>query len=383
MMMNHVNMNHKNQESDAELLSENDRDFLEQLLRNLTPKEDMLHLQCVGVYEELELGRFYLLSDILANCEVQGPDIANFRVNIEPRLEAIFVEFNKIFKRIPTRINQSQFRSRVAGCIQLWSENNIYTKQSLIHYQNLFFGLSDEFEKSKRDGSSPEDEEDEKSSKVGSEGRHSSNSDEYAEVPPRTKNSRLIFKAQDEWVTVDPRQEQSAPTFNKWEVDEYDQRRTDSWRPEHKVQPQPKKSNVKFAIQLGEIGRSEVVKASGKSSDEKRKILREIEEKVVLFQDELEEAHDPFMTEKIDQYREELLQKADLTSFAESEVVSLPKVNAAAKPRQTNSSYESRERERYRGRSRSRERESRRSRSRSRDRDYDSSYRNGRGYSRY
>jgi U2-associated protein SR140 len=399
-------------------LSESDRDFLEQLLRNLTPKRRHVAFAmcwCLRrarsakeiidcVVEALmipetplfkKLGRFYLLSDILANCEISGPDIANFRVHIEPKLESIFVEFNKIFKRIPTRINQSQFRSRIAACIQLWSENTIYTKQSLIHYQNVFFGFSKEFEKSKN-GSSPEDNDgEEEPSKALSERSQSSNSNEYIErSPPKNKNNALNFKAQDEWITVDSREQQPAPVFNKWEVDEYDHRRTDSWRPEHRVQQQPQKSNFKFAIQLGEIGRSEVVKASGKSSDEKRKILREIEEKVVLFQDELEEANDPFMDEKVEQYREELLQKAELTSFAESEVTNGTKVVSAV-PRQTSSSYESRgrERERYRGRSKSRERSRSRDRersherdfrrSRSRERDYNSGYRNGRGSSRY
>jgi U2-associated protein SR140 len=388
-------------------LTESDRDFLEQLIRNLTPKRRHVAFAmcwCLRraksakeivdcIFEALmipetplfkKLGRFYLLSDILANCEVQGPDVAHFRVHIEPKLEAIFVEFNKIFKRIPTRINQSQFRSRVASCIQLWSDNTIYQKQSLIHYQNVFFGLNKEFEKQRNDESSAEEDVDDGSSKSMSIERHSSNSDEIVpeQPPPKVEKINFSFKAQDQWVTVDPH-EQSAPTFNRWEVDEYDTRKTDSWRPEHRTAKPQKSSTFKFALQLGEIGRSDTVKASGKSSDEKRKILREIEEKVVIFQDELEEANDPFMQEKVDQFREDLLQKAELTTFAEIETKNDKIIPSMNKVRES-SSHESRGRDRHhreRRRSSSRDRGDSR-RSPSRDREYRNGNNNGHRNSR-
>lgn len=152
----------------------------------------------------------------------------------------------------------------------------LYPKQALIHYQNVFFGLSKEFEKHEDKESQNSDDdmvEDERSKSGSVERLKSPTSHEEEHLPAPNFN----FKAQDEWVTIDPR-EQSVPTFNRWDVDEYDQRHTDSWRPEHKPSPRVQ-SQLNFKLQFGEIGRSntKVAKASGKSYDEKRKILRQIE----------------------------------------------------------------------------------------------------------
>ena len=326
-------------------LSDDDRDFLEQMLRNLTPKRRHVGIamcwclrraksareivECIcealtipetPLYKKL--GRFYLLSDILANCEVIGPDIANYRQHIEPKLEPIFEEFNSIMRKIPTRINQAQFRSRVSGCIQLWSDNTIYQKQDLIHFQNVFYGIKDE--KRKREQSPKEGKSD------------NDDSIENEEIEAEQEKINLNFKTDDEWVQVDPAKEREMTMGSKWEREDYDDHRNDSYEASNSKNSSPPLKKASFggiAIKLGAGNKDEVTNASGKSSDEKRKILRNIEvcllvlcslisfqfqTKVLLFQEELEETKDPFMQEKVDQYREELLQKADLTAFAES-----------------------------------------------------------------
>ncbi|KAE9551393.1 hypothetical protein FO519_005401 [Halicephalobus sp. NKZ332] len=312
-------------------LSDDDRDFLEQMLRNLTPKRRHVGLAmcwCLRraksareivdcICEALmipetplykKLGRFYLLSDILANCEVIGPDIANYRQHIEPKLEPIFEEFNAIMKKIPTRINQSQFRSRVSGCVQLWSDNTIYPRQDLIQLQNLFYGIKD----TKKRKESP--------SREGKDDGNSGSEDEIQSIENEEKH-KFNFKSEDEWVQVDTTKEKETTIASKWERDDYDDHREDSYASSSLKNHSPSQKKASFggiAIKLGAGNKDEVTSASGKSSDEKRKILRSIETKVLLFQEELEETKDPFMQEKVDQYREELLQKADLTAFAES-----------------------------------------------------------------
>lgn len=269
-------------------LSDDDRDFLEQMLRNLTPKRrhvgiamcwclrraksareivdcicEALMIPETPLYKKL--GRFYLLSDILANCEVIGPDIANYRQHIEPKLEPIFKEFNNIMRKIPTRINQAQFRSRVSGCIQLWSDNTIYQKQDLIHFQNIFYGIKDD--KRKREQSPKEGESD-------------NDSIENEEIEAEQERIKLNFKTEDEWVQVDPAKEREMTTGSKWEREDYDDNRNDSYEASSSKNSSPPLKKASFggiAIKLGTSNKDEVTNASGKSSDEKRKILRNIE----------------------------------------------------------------------------------------------------------
>uniref|UniRef100_A0AC34QMV4 U2 snRNP-associated SURP motif-containing protein n=1 Tax=Panagrolaimus sp. JU765 TaxID=591449 RepID=A0AC34QMV4_9BILA len=316
-------------------LSDDDRDFLEQMLRNLTPKRRHVGLamcwclrraksakeivECIvealmipetPLYKKL--GRFYLLSDILANCEVIGPEIAHYRQHIESKLELIFSEFNSVVKKIPTRVNQTQFRSRIASCIQMWSENTIYTRQDLIRLQNVFYGIKDTNKRSDSPETRRNDSETEPSD---------SETEEYESRNGSQGKSSLNFKANDEWIQVDPSKEK-AIAANKWERDDYDYHREDRYAATVSRNASHSASKNSFggiAIKLGNNSRSEIASASGKTSDEKRRILRDIETKVVLFQEELEELRDPFMEEKVDQYREELLQKADLIAFAESD----------------------------------------------------------------
>uniref|UniRef100_A0A7E4V8Y0 U2 snRNP-associated SURP motif-containing protein n=1 Tax=Panagrellus redivivus TaxID=6233 RepID=A0A7E4V8Y0_PANRE len=405
-------------------LSDEDREFFEELLRNLTPKRRHVGLAmcwCLRrarsakeivecIVESLmvpetplykKLGRFYLLSDILANCgEVAGPDIAHFRQYVEPKLEGVFAEFSNVFKRIPTRINQTQFRSRVTSCIQLWSDNTIYPKTSLMHYQNVFHGLSAEFGNGKRSDQQRSRERSESEDESGSASRSGPDSplnggsdglrgrlDSRAGQP----EVNPAFKDQNTWVSVDPRQE-SQPTMprNRWEAEDHDYNRPRQPEPSNRYQqqsrpsgfaarqaPPPAKKPAFGGINFRVDGQLNVAKASGKSSDEKRKILRELEAKVLIYQDQLEDAGDPFYEEKVEQYREELLQKADLASFAESAEAKAP-FPTADKPSSSSYSRQSSDDRPRNDRDRdSRRRERSRSRSRERhDRDrYSSSYR--------
>lgn len=89
-----------------------------------------------------KVGRLYLVSDILHNCGVKISNASFFRKALETRLVRIFEETRKTYENIESRIKAEGFRTRVMQILKAWSDWAIYPKEFLIKIQNTFLGLS-------------------------------------------------------------------------------------------------------------------------------------------------------------------------------------------------------------------------------------------------
>ncbi|XP_065220157.1 U2 snRNP-associated SURP motif-containing protein isoform X2 [Planococcus citri] len=89
-----------------------------------------------------KVGRLYLVSDILHNCGVKISNASFFRRALETRLLKIFEETRKTYENIESRIKAEGFRTRVMQILKAWSDWAIYPKEFLIKIQNTFLGLS-------------------------------------------------------------------------------------------------------------------------------------------------------------------------------------------------------------------------------------------------
>uniref|UniRef100_A0A914HYV2 U2 snRNP-associated SURP motif-containing protein n=1 Tax=Globodera rostochiensis TaxID=31243 RepID=A0A914HYV2_GLORO len=146
------------------VLTEQQRDHLEELLRNLPPEKFAIgdamvwcldHAECAKeiaqcIFEALciketplhkKIARTYLVSDILANCAARIKDAFYFRQHFGDCLLRIFVELNETLEGIESRLKAEQFRQRVMLCFRNWEDNAVYPTDLLIQCQNVFLGL--------------------------------------------------------------------------------------------------------------------------------------------------------------------------------------------------------------------------------------------------
>uniref|UniRef100_A0A183CCC4 U2 snRNP-associated SURP motif-containing protein n=1 Tax=Globodera pallida TaxID=36090 RepID=A0A183CCC4_GLOPA len=88
-----------------------------------------------------KIARTYLVSDILANCAARIKDAFYFRQHFGDCLLRIFVELNETLEGIESRLKAEQFRQRVMLCFRNWEDNAVYPTDLLIQCQNVFLGL--------------------------------------------------------------------------------------------------------------------------------------------------------------------------------------------------------------------------------------------------
>ncbi|KAF4528799.1 hypothetical protein B566_EDAN017041 [Ephemera danica] len=144
-------------------LSVTQRERLEDLLRNISPQRTKVAEAMVFCMEHSEaaeeiseciaeslsltttalpkkIARLYLISDILHNC---GVKITN--ASLESKLPQIFIDVHEAYKNIEGRIRAEAFKLRVMQLFRAWEDWAIYPKDYLIRLQNNFLGLSIQF----------------------------------------------------------------------------------------------------------------------------------------------------------------------------------------------------------------------------------------------
>ncbi|XP_029165927.1 U2 snRNP-associated SURP motif-containing protein isoform X1 [Nylanderia fulva] len=339
-------------------LSNSQRDRLEDLLRNISPErikvaEAMVfcieHAEaaeeiCDCISESLsilqtpvnkKIARLYLISDILHNCGVKVTNATIYRKAFETRLLDIFSEVHQAYKQFDSKLKAEGFKVRVMRMFRAWEDWTVYPRDFLVKLQNTFLGLvlMDEPEPendedidgaplSDVDGDGAEDLDGvpldgatllKGAMKHGLTSQAPSNYDDIDGVPmdedidgvPMDDDDNVNTRNKDDekksampagfvpsrWETVDPDQvEAQAMTTSKWE----------------------------------ELGQNEDSNSQDTSMDssgrdyneERRNRLREIEVKIMQYQDELESGRRTLKSgmtiqAQVEHYRKKLIRKSE------------------------------------------------------------------------
>ncbi|KAJ7996644.1 hypothetical protein DPEC_G00239180 [Dallia pectoralis] len=140
------------------------REKLEELLRGLTPRRDEvgdLMVFCLERAEAAEevvgciaeslsllqtplqkkIARLYLVSDVLYNCGAKVANASYYRKYFEAKLPQIFGDISDAYRNIQARLQAEQFKQKIMGCFRAWEDWAIYPESYLIQLQNIFLGL--------------------------------------------------------------------------------------------------------------------------------------------------------------------------------------------------------------------------------------------------
>ncbi|XP_068686027.1 U2 snRNP-associated SURP motif-containing protein-like [Montipora foliosa] len=145
------------------VLSNRQRDKLEDMLRDLTPERAKIaksmvfcvnHADCaeevveciaesLSILEtplQVKVARLYLVSDILHNCSVKVPNVSYYRRGFQKLLPEIFSNLSASFKAINARMKAENFRKQVLRCLAAWMDWAVYTPDFLFELENVFLG---------------------------------------------------------------------------------------------------------------------------------------------------------------------------------------------------------------------------------------------------
>ncbi|KAK3788420.1 hypothetical protein RRG08_012595 [Elysia crispata] len=88
-----------------------------------------------------KIARLYLVSDILFNSSAKVPNASFFRKYFQGKLKEIFKDINQTYDKIEGRLKAEQFKLKVMNCFRAWEEWAVYPNDFLITLQNIFLGL--------------------------------------------------------------------------------------------------------------------------------------------------------------------------------------------------------------------------------------------------
>ena len=146
------------------ILTDSEREQFEDILRELTPEKQKIQdamIYCIEHAEAAEeivdciveslslletplhkkIARLYLISDVLHNCTVKVSNASFYRKGFQSKLINIFQNMHKCYESIEGRLKAEHFKQRVMNCFKVWNDWTIYTCEFLIKLQNVFLGL--------------------------------------------------------------------------------------------------------------------------------------------------------------------------------------------------------------------------------------------------
>uniref|UniRef100_A0A182N1U5 U2 snRNP-associated SURP motif-containing protein n=1 Tax=Anopheles dirus TaxID=7168 RepID=A0A182N1U5_9DIPT len=88
-----------------------------------------------------KVARIYLISDILHNSAVKVQNASFFRKAMEKNLLDIFRNLNAYYMQLDSRLKAEGFKSRVMGVFRAWEEWTIYPRDFLVKLQHTFLGI--------------------------------------------------------------------------------------------------------------------------------------------------------------------------------------------------------------------------------------------------
>ncbi|XP_049605837.1 U2 snRNP-associated SURP motif-containing protein isoform X1 [Syngnathus scovelli] len=351
-------------------LKEDERDKLEEMLRGLTPRrgdvaEAMLFclthaeaaeeiVECVAESLSIlktplpkKIARLYLVSDVLYNSSAKVANASYYRKYFEVKLCQIFADLNATYKTIQGHLQSENFKQRVMSCFRAWEDWAVYPDPFLIKLQNIFLGLVNLAPDKEPVGIPVESEpaEDIDGAPIGEfadgspiedvdgmpidggpidgatidgaplddlDGVPIKPSEEDIDGIPFDQSKEATFKvAPSKWEAVDESElESQAVTTSKWEA--FEQPEEPKRYAENSDEERSPRSAVATPSYSNPARDDADLKA--KLNEEKRSKLREIEVKVMKFQDELESGKRPkkpgqSFQEQVEHYRDKLLQK--------------------------------------------------------------------------
>ncbi|KAI2798940.1 U2 snRNP-associated SURP domain-containing protein [Blomia tropicalis] len=323
-------------------LHEMDREDLEEMLRSLTPQRSRIadlmifcieHADsCDEIIECLadslciddtplfkKIARLFVVSDILHNCSVKIANVSNYRKGFQSKMEEIFKSFNQTYNSIEGRIKAEHFKQKVMNCFRAWEDTAIYSSEFLIKLQNIFLGLYQP-EKNITDKSSLDNQlEDIDGIPIDPDldGEEMTDMDNESVNGSLTNQFTTKFKPS-KWETVDPEVVESQAITSRWENLDKSQ----SIFPEDDdIDGKPLSDSDYFnalIAQNRQASNQSHEQSSSSSLSLSRDVLRDIELKVVKYQDELEMnarngipmKSNESISYMVEKYRSELLMKA-------------------------------------------------------------------------
>ncbi|KAM3835292.1 U2 snRNP-associated SURP motif-containing protein isoform 3-T3 [Vipera latastei] len=353
-------------------LKEEQRDKLEEILRGLTPRKNDIGdamVFCLNNAEAAEeivdciaeslsilktplpkkIARLYLVSDVLYNSSAKVANASYYRKFFETKLCQIFSDLNATYRTIQGHLQSENFKQRVMTCFRAWEDWAIYPEPFLIKLQNIFLGLVNIIEEKETEevpddlDGAPIEEELDGAPLEDVDGIPidvapiddldgipiKSIDDDLDGVPldasEESKKNEPIFKvAPSKWEAVDESAlEAQAVTTSKWELfdqheeseEEENQNQEEESEDEEDTQSSKSEEHHLYSNPIREeIPDSKSSSKFSEMSEEKRAKLREIELKVMKFQDELESGKRPkkqgqSLQEQVEHYRDKLLQR--------------------------------------------------------------------------
>jgi len=89
-----------------------------------------------------KIARLFLVSDILHNSSAKVPNASFFRKYFERKLPDVFKDLHEAYENIDARLKAESFKQKVMLCFRAWEDWAIYPIELLIRLQNVFLGLA-------------------------------------------------------------------------------------------------------------------------------------------------------------------------------------------------------------------------------------------------
>ncbi|KAG9351069.1 hypothetical protein JZ751_024959 [Albula glossodonta] len=304
-----------------------------------------------------KIARLYLVSDVLYNSSAKVTNASYYRKYFEIKLCQIFSDLNATYRTIQGHLQSENFKQRVMSCFRAWEDWTVYPDPFLIKLQNIFLGLVNLTDKEapaplveteptddldgapiaeELDGAPLEDVDGVPIDGAPIDGAPIDGAplDDLDGIPIKSVEDDLdgvpldhsgqkeaTFKvAPSKWEAVDEAElEAQAVTTSKWEIFEQPESVAQKKEEEESEDEDDTKSSRSEEQQSysnpikDDCSDSKTAKFS-EMNEEKRTKLREIELKVMKFQDELESGKRPkksgqSIQEQVQHYRDKLLQK--------------------------------------------------------------------------
>uniref|UniRef100_A0A8C9ZW28 U2 snRNP-associated SURP motif-containing protein n=1 Tax=Sander lucioperca TaxID=283035 RepID=A0A8C9ZW28_SANLU len=331
-------------------LKEEERDKLEEMLRGLTPRrgdvaEAMLFclshaeaaeeiVECVTESLSIlktplpkKIARLYLVSDVLYNSSAKVSNASYYRKYFETKLCQIFADLNATYKTIQGHLQSENFKQRVMACFRAWEDWAVYPDPFLIKLQNIFLGLVNLSAEPAEDidgapiveyvdGALLEDVDGVPIDAGPIDGAPIDGAplDDLDGVPIKMLCESAFKVAPSKWEAVDESElEAQAVTTSKWEIFEPPEETKKNEEDSDDDDRSPRsEDNQSYSNPIRD--ESDIKAKMSEMNEEKRTKLREIEVKVMKFQDELESGKRPkkpgqSIQEQVEHYRDKLLQK--------------------------------------------------------------------------
>uniref|UniRef100_A0A8C7HU68 Zgc:163098 n=1 Tax=Oncorhynchus kisutch TaxID=8019 RepID=A0A8C7HU68_ONCKI len=111
------------------------RERLETLLRGLTPRREDVGDAMLFCLERAEAAE-----EVVGYCQTV-PVRSIFLDNFEAKLPQIFGDISDAYRNIQARLQAEQFKQKIMGCFRVWEDWAVYPEPYLIQLQNIFLGL--------------------------------------------------------------------------------------------------------------------------------------------------------------------------------------------------------------------------------------------------